>query len=73
MKVLITNDDGIYSKGIYELYKSISKVAEVVVVAPIKEQSAVGHAITVKYPLRLHEVNRKGEFFGYGVEGTPAD
>ncbi|AEI15151.1 Multifunctional protein surE [Flexistipes sinusarabici DSM 4947] len=73
MKVLITNDDGIYSKGIYELYKSISKIAEVVVVAPIKEQSAVGHAITVKYPLRLHEVNRKGEFFGYGVEGTPAD
>lgn len=73
MKVLITNDDGIYSEGIYALYKSISKIADVIVVAPIKEQSAVGHAITVKYPLRLYEVSRKGEFFGYGVEGTPAD
>lgn len=73
MKVLITNDDGIYSKGIYALYESISKIAEVVVVAPLQEQSAVGHAITVNYPLRLHEVFRKGKFFGYGVEGTPAD
>jgi 5'-nucleotidase len=73
MKVLITNDDGIYSKGIYALYKSISAIADVVVVAPLKEQSAVGHAITVHYPLRMHEVSRKGKFFGYAVEGTPAD
>lgn len=73
MKILLTNDDGIYSEGIYSLYKSLSEIAEIVVVAPIKEQSAVGHAITVKYPLRVHKVNRKGKFFGYGVEGTPAD
>jgi 5'-nucleotidase len=73
MKVLITNDDGIYSRGIYALYEVFSKIADVTVVAPITEQSAVGHAITISLPLRIHEVYRKDNFFGYGVNGTPAD
>ncbi|KAA0259393.1 5'/3'-nucleotidase SurE [Deferribacter autotrophicus] len=73
MKILLTNDDGIYSKGIYALYEKLTEIAEVVVVAPITEQSAVGHAITISDPLRIYEVTRKNKFFGYGVKGTPAD
>ncbi len=73
MKVLLTNDDGIYSKGIDTLYSELVKIAEVVVVAPITEQSAVGHAITITSPLRIDEVYRHNKFFGYGVQGTPAD
>ncbi|MGA1847184.1 5'/3'-nucleotidase SurE [Deferribacter abyssi] len=73
MKILLTNDDGIYSKGIYALYEKLSEIATVVVVAPITEQSAVGHAITISDPLRIYEVTRKNKFFGYGVKGTPAD
>lgn len=73
MKILLTNDDGIYSKGIYALYEELVKIAEVIVVAPITEQSAVGHAITISDPLRIYEVTRRNKFFGYGVKGTPAD
>ncbi|MCX8084410.1 MAG: 5'/3'-nucleotidase SurE [Calditerrivibrio sp.] len=73
MKILLTNDDGIYSKGIYSAYTELSKIGEVVVVAPIMEQSAVGHAITISNPLRIYEVTRKDKFFGYGIQGTPAD
>lgn len=73
MKILLTNDDGIYSKGIYAAYTELSKIGDVIVVAPIMEQSAVGHSITISNPLRIYEVTRKDRFFGYGVQGTPAD
>lgn len=73
MKILISNDDGIDSTGIYELAKAMKELGDVTVVAPKTEQSAVGHAITMKYPLRVKKHNRKGEFFGYSVDGTPAD
>jgi len=73
MKILLTNDDGIYSKGIYAAYEELKKIGDVVVVAPIMEQSAVGHSITISTPLRIYEVTRKDKFFGYGVQGTPAD
>ena len=73
MKILLTNDDGIYSKGIDALYSKLIDIAEVVAVAPITEQSAVGHAITITSPLRIEEVYRHNKFFGYGVQGTPAD
>ena len=43
------------------------------VIAPDRQQSAVGHAITMKYPLRVVPFQKNGEFFGYAVEGTPAD
>ncbi|MEJ2365071.1 MAG: 5'/3'-nucleotidase SurE [Deltaproteobacteria bacterium] len=73
MKILLTNDDGIYAKGIEVLHKHLSKDHEVVVVAPETEQSAVGHAITLTDPLLVRPVNRNGVFFGYAVKGTPAD
>jgi len=73
LKILVTNDDGIYSSGITALANALKEIAEVVVVAPSEEQSAVGHGITMKYPLRVSEYYNNGSFFGHAVEGTPAD
>jgi 5'-nucleotidase len=73
MRILLTNDDGIYAKGIEVLHAHLSKDHDVVVVAPETEQSAVGHAITLTDPLRVKSINRNGAFFGYAVKGTPAD
>jgi len=69
----VTNDDGIYSTGIETLANALKQISEVVVVAPSEEQSAVGHGITMKYPLRVTDYYKNGNFFGYAVEGTPAD
>lgn len=73
MKILVTNDDGIDSAGIAALAMSLKEIGEVTVVAPHEEQSAVGHGITMKYPLRVFNYQKNGTFFGYAVEGTPAD
>ena len=71
--VLLTNDDGIFAAGIYELSQAISEIADVVVVAPDSERSAAGHAITIADPLRVTDFEKNGKFFGYAVNGTPAD
>ncbi len=73
MKILVSNDDGIDSPGIAALVKSLKEIADVTVVAPQNEQSAVGHAITMKIPLRVTPYYKNGDFFGYAVDGTPAD
>mgnify|MGYP000093120009 CR=1 FL=1 len=73
MKILLTNDDGINAPGIYALWRELRKIGEISIVAPETEQSAVGHAITLSNPLRLREVCRDGSFYGYSVNGTPAD
>ena len=73
MKILVSNDDGIDSLGIHALVKSLKEIADVTVVAPHNEQSAVGHAITMKIPLRVFNYYKNGDFFGYAVDGTPAD
>jgi 5'-nucleotidase len=73
LHVLICNDDGINSDGIYALAREVKKIADVTVIAPASQQSAVGHAITVNYPLRSVPFHKNGEFFGTAVEGTPAD
>ncbi|MDD5438851.1 MAG: 5'/3'-nucleotidase SurE [Candidatus Omnitrophica bacterium] len=73
LRILLTNDDGIYAEGIYTLEKALSRIGEVTVVAPEAEQSAVGHAITMASPLRVKKAYRRGKFFGYAVTGTPAD
>lgn len=72
-KILLTNDDGINAPGLYALYESIRTMGDVTVVAPDTEMSAVGHAITLTDPLRVEKINKRGEFFGYAVSGTPAD
>jgi 5'-nucleotidase len=71
--ILVSNDDGINAEGIYALVKELKKIADVTVVAPEKQMSAVGHAITVQYPLRVNPFYKNGDFFGYAVDGTPAD
>lgn len=73
MNILVTNDDGIYAEGIRALCESLKTIADVTVVAPDTERSAVGHAITLSDPLRVKKVNRGGKFFGYATTGTPAD
>ncbi|MEN6438213.1 MAG: 5'/3'-nucleotidase SurE [Syntrophobacter sp.] len=73
MRILLTNDDGIFAKGIETLYLALMDKHDVTVVAPETEQSAVGHAITWLDPLRVNTVKRNGTFFGYAATGTPAD
>ncbi|HHT9120932.1 MAG TPA: 5'/3'-nucleotidase SurE [Candidatus Hypogeohydataceae bacterium YC41] len=73
MKILLTNDDGVYAQGLGAIKKSLQGLGEVVVVAPDAEQSGVGHSITFSHPLRIRPVYVDDEFFGYGVSGSPAD
>jgi len=73
LRILISNDDGIDAPGIYALVQELKKIGSVTVVAPDKQQSAVGHAITMNYPLRVKKFYKNGKLFGHAVEGTPAD
>src|ERR1035437_1372361 len=73
VNILVTNDDGINSRGIYDLVVALREIGEVIVIAPLGEQSAVGHALTVSLPLRVTEFHKNGNFFGFAVSGTPAD
>jgi len=72
LRILITNDDGIQSEGLIALARAIEGLAEVWVVAPDREQSAVSHALTMGRPLRSQKVARLGPRF-FKVNGTPTD
>jgi 5'-nucleotidase len=69
MLVLISNDDGIQAAGINALAAEIAKIAQVVVVAPDREQSASSHSLTLHRPLRVNRVKKDW----YAVDGTPTD
>ncbi len=71
--ILVSNDDGFFSPGIKALAKVAEEFGEVVIVAPDSQQSAVGHAITTSYPLRVNEVLVAKKYKTYAVNGTPAD
>lgn len=74
MRILLTNDDGIYAPGLRALHAELRRLGEVLVVAPATEQSAVGHSITLLTPLLVQEVvDEKTGFTGWAVEGRPAD
>lgn len=73
MNILLTNDDGIYAPGIAALAKELRKIANVTIVAPDMERSAVSHAITLAHPIWMKKVNRDKKFFGHAISGTPAD
>lgn len=74
LNILISNDDGIYSNGIYELAKRMTNLGKVTVVAPDKEQSAIGHAITMHQPLRCKKIKLYDlDIDAWWVNGTPAD
>lgn len=73
MRILVTNDDGIEAPGLHALAEALRSVGEVVIVAPDRQQSAVGHALTVSEPLRVVPFHADGRLLGYAVNGTPAD
>lgn len=72
MRILVCNDDGIYSPGIRALARVASRFGDVRVVAPDVEQSSMGHAITAMRPLSYRRTPLDG-FEAYRVDGTPAD
>ncbi len=73
IKILVTNDDGIDSPGIYALANSLSELGEVFVVAPDSQKSAVSHMMSINTPLRVTKTFRDGKIFGYAINGSPAD
>lgn len=68
-RILITNDDGVYSEGLRLLARALAPLGEVTVVAPDREQSATGHSLTLGRPLRMQKIEENW----YAVDGTPTD
>ena len=74
MKILVTNDDGILAPGLWTLVEELKSMAQVVVVAPDREQSASGTAVSLRQPLRVQSVSPLiPDVEAYSVEGTPSD
>src|SRR5439155_4985596 len=74
MRILLTNDDGIYAPGLRALRLELMKLGTVDVVAPATEQSGVAHSITLLNPLLVQEIlDEHQQFLGWAVEGRPAD
>lgn len=74
MKILITNDDGIFAEGLLKLACSLEKLGEIYIVAPDRQRSAMGHAITMHEPLRASKIQIFDKsFHAWSVSGTPAD
>jgi len=70
---MVTNDDGIMAPGIRHLIELMQTLGDVIVVAPDRPQSGMGHAITISTPLRLDKVKIDGENIEYSCSGTPVD
>ena len=71
--ILITNDDGITAPGLAALVDAVKHLGKVVVVAPDKPQSGMGHAITIGHPLRLVSAHNFGDIEAWQCSGTPVD
>ncbi len=71
--ILITNDDGINAPGIFNLITAVKDLGKIVVVAPDKPQSGMGHAITIGHPLRLHPITIMEGVEAWQCSGTPVD
>ena len=71
--ILVINDDGIHARGIHELANVMKEIGDVVVVAPDKSQSGMGHAITINATLRIQKVHIYGVKEEYSCTGTPVD
>src|SRR5258707_7575377 len=69
VRILVTNDDGYRSEGIHALAKALGEVGDVTIVAPVLEASAIGHALTLRHPLRLETIDDHV----FAVDGTPTD
>lgn len=68
-RILVTNDDGVRSEGLHELARGMARFGEVTIVAPHLEASAIGHALTLRRPLRVQQLDERV----YEVDGTPTD
>src|SRR6188474_2488606 len=68
-EILVTNDDGVHSEGIKELAAALAHLGKVTVVAPMQEASAIGHALTLRRPLRIETISANT----FGIDGTPTD
>ena len=73
MKALISNDDGVTASGILSAKKAVEDLCETIVVAPERQQSGIGHALTLYEPLRVNKRVLKDGTIAYGVTGTPTD
>ncbi len=73
MKILLTNDDGYNAPGILTLYETLKPHHEVILIAPDREKSAVGHGITLNDPIRIDKINLNAGDEVYAISGTPAD
>lgn len=71
--ILVTNDDGVSAAGIRSLVEAVKDLGKVVVVAPDKPQSGMGHAITIGHPLRMYPVDIFEGIEAYAISGTPVD
>ncbi len=71
--ILITNDDGVTAPGIQNLVEAVRDLGKIVVVAPDKPQSGMGHAITIGQPLRLHKIHSIDNVETWSCTGTPVD
>src|SRR4051812_1929181 len=69
MRILVTNDDGYRSEGIHALADALRALGDVTIVAPVEEASAIGHALTLRRPLRLEAIDEHV----FAVDGTPTD
>ena len=69
IRILVTNDDGVRSEGIHALANALRPLGDVTIVAPHVEASAIGHALTLRRPLRMEQVGERV----YEVDGTPTD
>src|SRR5947209_13367312 len=68
-RILITNDDGYRSEGLTALAARLKRIGDVTIVAPVQEASAIGHALTLRHPLRLERIAERV----FAVDGTPTD
>jgi 5'-nucleotidase len=69
LRILVTNDDGVQSEGIHALAHALAPLGDIVIVAPTQEASAIGHALTLRRPLRLEKTGTNL----FAVDGTPTD
>ena len=73
MRILLTNDDGVFAPGLAALEQQLRHLGDVHVVAPATEQSGVGHSITFLTPLTCKSIHREGRHWAWAVDGSPAD
>ncbi|MHC4757646.1 MAG: 5'/3'-nucleotidase SurE [Planctomycetota bacterium] len=73
MRILLTNDDGIFAPGLSAIYRELVKLGQVIVAAPAQSRSGASHSITFSKPLVCNKVDINGQFTGYSIQGSPAD